>query len=148
VSISVRILLLHTGLVCVMLLLGLFFWLRTKRFVDESVRVTGVVVGLVRKKSKGHGTFSPRVRFTTADGREVEFTEMWSSYPPRFKVGDSAIVLYHRRNPGRARVLTSRWLLYFPALITGGLGLLFAGVLLLLSAVYAVAHFTLGPPGR
>ena len=147
-STTARILLLHTGLVSVMLLLGLFFWLRTKRFVDESACVTGVVVGLVRKSSRGHGTFSPRVRFTAADGSEVEFTEMWSSYPPGFKVGDSAIVLHHRRNPRRARVLTSRWLLYYPALITGGLGLLFAGLLVLLSAVYAAAHFTLGPPGR
>jgi hypothetical protein len=48
--------------------------------------------------------FRPVVTFTTADGRQVTFTEPNGSNPPSNKVGDTVQVIYPADAPEKAQV--------------------------------------------
>ena len=100
-----------------------FSWLNTRRFVAESVAVSGEVVGLLERDGDGV-TYSPVIRFPGPGGRPYEFTETTSSSPPGYSVGDRVEVLYHSQDPKRARV-ASPFRLYLLEMIFGSLGTVF-----------------------
>ena len=84
--------------------------------------VTGPGGGAVRRDAVSI-TFMPVVRFTTPEGREVEFHGRGGS-GTALAPGDVVNVVYDRNRPGRARIMsfTDLWL---PAAIFFGVALLF-----------------------
>ena len=119
----------------VLLAIGVVVWLRTRRFVSESFRVSGTVVGLAaRRGTKGGTTYSPVVEFATREGAIRQFTDPVSSRPAGYSVGQRVEVLYHWRDHDRAR-LASKFRLYFVPALLGFMGLLFTAI----GAVLAVA---------
>ena len=129
------------GLVCLGLgaafwAAAVFSWMRTRRFVEESVPAFGEVIKLVEHHDEGV-TYAPVIRFAGPGGRVVEFTESVSSNPPSHRVGEQVKILYHREDPTRARV-ASTLNLYLLALIFA----VIAGILSIVGltlTVFAVA---------
>ncbi len=107
---------------------------RTQAFLADSSIASGQVIGLVSRQScdeddDGHRTcstvYAPRVRFTTADGRQVIFVSGTASNPPEHEEGDRIDVRYRANDPSDAVIdsVTGVWL---GAIITGGIAALFA----------------------
>jgi Protein of unknown function (DUF3592) len=121
----------------VLLSVGAVVWVRTRRFVAESFRVSGTVVGLAsRRGHKGGTTYSPVVEYATREGAVRQFTDPISSRPAGYSVGDRVEVLYHYRDHDRAR-LASTFRLYFVPALLSFMGLIFAGVgLVVMVAVF------------
>lgn len=115
---------------------AVFSWMRTRRFIDESVSAFGEVIRLIEHHDEGV-TYAPVIRFTGPGGRAVEFTESVSSNPPAHRVGERVKILYRPEDPSRARV-ASTLSLYLLAIIFGVIGGIVSIVGLLL-AVFAVA---------
>lgn len=112
-----------------LIVVGLVLTALTARFVSNADSATGTVVDLSRERdSEGAILFYPVVRFTTADGRTVEFrSSSGSGSPPQ--PGDMVEVLYEPDDPGDARLggFTEIW---SAPLIVGGIGLVMLGVAL------------------
>ena len=85
-----------------------YIWHRNRRFLAASLPAGGVVIGQQRRRGKYGSVYAPIVRFTTAGGHQVEFTDSVGSNPPSFTVGDRVDVLYHREKHGWARVSSPR----------------------------------------
>ena len=120
-----------------LLTIGVVVCFRTRRFVSESFRVNGTVVGLAaRKGSKGSTTYAPVVEFATREGTVRQFTDPVSSSPAGYSVGQQVEVLYHWRDHDRAR-LASKFRLYFVPALLGFMGLIFTlvGVVVAVSAI-------------
>ena len=123
---------------------------RTQAFLADSSTASGQVIGLVSRQScdtddDGHRTcttvYAPRVRFTTADGRQVVFVSGTASNPPSHQEGDRVDVRYRANDPTDARIdsTTDIWL---SAIVTGGLALFFAafcGVWVILAVRFRAA---------
>jgi hypothetical protein len=71
--------------------------------------------------------YYPRVRYVTRSGNPVEFTGSVGSSPPAFDVGEAVGVLYDPAAPEKARIDTF-FQLWFPSLLLGGIGLVFAAI--------------------
>jgi hypothetical protein len=114
------------------LLTGFLLWYRTKRMIARAQRATGVVIKVKKMTFENRDVFSPVIRFTTNDGRTLSFTDPHFSYPPEFKIGDRADVLYDPQNPHKARAVKDMSDLFFIAKLfgTAGTALLAAGVLI------------------
>ena len=70
------------------LLAGAVYWVYSIRsFVAAASRAPGTVIELVPSRSSNSTTYRPSVRFTTADGRSIEFTSGASSNPPAYSRG-------------------------------------------------------------
>ena len=103
---------------------------RTQAFLDESSSASGRVISLVPRQSCDSDdrdcttVYAPRVRFTTADGRQVVFVSSTASNPPSHEEGDRVDIRYRASDPTDARIdsVTDVWL---GALVTGGLALFF-----------------------
>ena len=115
---------------------AVFSWMRTRRFVEESVPAFGEVIELVERHDEGV-TYAPVIRFVGPDGRVVEFTESISSKPPAHHVGEQVKILYHREDPTRARVASTLnlYLLTMIFALVGGI----VSIIGLLLAVFAIA---------
>ena len=95
----------------------------------------GTVVGAERDTSHRHDgtisatTYNPVVRFTTADGRTVQFTSVVGySYSPH--IGHAVPVRYRPDDPEQAEIdRAAMWMLPVAVGLAGGLGLLVAGVI-------------------
>ena len=120
-----------------LIVIGVVAWFRTRRFVSESFRASGTVVGLsARTSTKGGTTYSPVVEFATREGAVRQFTDPVSSRPAGYSVGQRVEVLYHWRDHDRAR-LASTFRLYFVPALLGLMGLIFTGI----GAVIALSAF-------
>ena len=131
------VLLIFPAVGLVLLLIGAVVWVKTRRFVAESFRVGGTVVGLAaRRGHKGGTTYSPVVEYATREGAIRQFTDPVSSRPAGYSVGDRVEVLYHYREHDRTR-LASKFRLYFVPALLSFMGLIFTGV----GVVIAVSAF-------
>ena len=74
--------------------------LQELQFVLGSRTASGTVVDL---KPSG-SVYDPVIRFTTADGRQVTFTDPQGSNPPSNKVGETVQVIYPAGAPQEARL--------------------------------------------
>jgi hypothetical protein len=120
--------LIFSGVGALLLLIGLFVWLRVRRFVAESLRARGQVVGFAESMgSKGGVTYAPVVSFTASGGEVFEFTDPLYSRPRGYDLGQQVEVLYHYQDHSRAR-LASPFRLYFVPGLLGFLGLVFTSV--------------------
>jgi Protein of unknown function (DUF3592) len=83
-----------------------YLWLDTRAWLTRSVEAPGSVVEVVRVTDRETGavSFAPRVRFSTADGRTVEFQSTYRSNPPAYSAGQSVTVLYDPSEPNAAAV--------------------------------------------
>jgi hypothetical protein len=101
----------------------------TMRFVQGAERTTGTVIDLSEDFSSDDGTVHTVVRFTSAEGRTVEFrSSTGSSSPP--DVGDRVDVLYDPDDPQDAE-LSGFFDLWLWAIALGGLGIAFTTFALL-----------------
>jgi hypothetical protein len=78
---------------------------RTAHFVRTSEHATGTVVDVSRETdSDGDEFFYPVVRFTTADGEQIEFKSDSGSNPASHSTGDEVDVLYDPDDPRDAQL--------------------------------------------
>lgn len=119
----------------VLLVAGLVVFLRTRSFLATAATTQGTVVGYQqRRSSKGRVTYKPMVRYTTATGSVVEFTDSVSSSPPAYEEGALVPVRYDANNPSKARLDSGFRLWLLPALLSGiGLAFLVIGVVLVVT---------------
>ena len=135
------ILLLVVGIIW-MLGQGFFFLYRTRRIINNYHRAEGKVMALEARESDTAGSYSPFVRFTARDGREIEFLESRASTNPDFQVGQQVTVLYNPKNFNQARLLTSKWEMYYSAILLLGLGTVFLLSGVLMAVVFGALYFS------
>lgn len=100
----------------------------TTTWLKRAVEVDGTVVRMLRHTDKdGDVTFKPIVRFSTADGKTVEFHSSFSSNPPAYRIGQSVPVVYLPEEPERAAI-RSFLSLWMGSLVLGLLGAILFGV--------------------
>lgn len=111
-----------------LVLIGVFLYIRTRIFIGKAQEVKGTVIEMVySRNSDGDGGFSPVYQFKTLDGQNIVIHDSLSSNPPRFQVGQEVKVLYDPGNPQKARL--NKWMnLYFVPVLLAGIGLIFGGV--------------------
>jgi hypothetical protein len=112
--------------------IGLFFYFRTRSFLERAVDTQGTVTGFVEShSSEGGTTYRPTVKYTTVEGLEQEFTERMGTSPPGFDVGESVKVKYDPKDAGKARIDKASRLWFVPVLLcsSGALFLLIGGFL-------------------
>ena len=111
------------GIFCLLYLLPLA--MRGGARLKSGAQAQGTVVSAGTGGGKFH---HPRVRFTTPDGRTVEFTSMLG-YPRELDVGAPVPVRYPPDDPEQADLdSVATWLLPGALYLLTGLGLLVAGV--------------------
>lgn len=106
-------------------------------------RAPGTVISLRENRdtsetSKGrklHITFSPVVRYTSAEGQTREFTSHHGSSPPEYSVGQTVPVTYNPSDPTKVEIdgFMERG---FIEVVSGGLGL----VLCILGIIILFRH--------
>jgi hypothetical protein len=89
-----------------LLVAGAATFIHTLRFVQGAERATGTVIDLSEETdSEGDVTYHPVVRFTTAEGRTVEFvSSSGASSRVSRSVGDRVEVLYDPDDPKDAQL--------------------------------------------
>jgi hypothetical protein len=116
------------GVGLLLLLVGAFVLYRVRRFVKESLRATGTVVGFDESRGgRGGRTYAPVVTFEVRDRGVVRFTDPIYTSPKGYDVGQQVEVLYHWHDHSRAR-LASPFRLYFLPVLLGFLGFVFTSV--------------------
>lgn len=98
------------------------------RWRRTAARAQGTVIRLEMLRPRGTqtpaGSYYAWVRYTTADGREVEGRTTFASSPPPAREGATVQVLYHPERPDRIRLDTLMGRGGFAALPCYVLGLL------------------------
>ncbi len=95
---------------------------RSSSIVTEEVTLA---TGREVRRDVEQVSFAPVVRFTTQEGREVEFHGRGGS-GTSFSAGDVVTVVYDRTNPSRARIV-SFLDLWLPAVVAFAVAFLFGG---------------------
>jgi hypothetical protein len=111
-----------------LLVVGVFLFIRTRAFVSSSQETKGTVIRMLSSSGSEGGTvYAPVFKFTTIQGQVIEVEEKVYSSPPGFSVGEVVDILYDPKNPGNAR--PKKWSsLYFVPLLLSGLGAVFGGI--------------------
>jgi Protein of unknown function (DUF3592) len=100
---------------------------RTRRLLKSGAMARGTVVGADEDTDEDGATYNPVVRFTTADGRTVEFTSA-VGYSSKPDVGGAVDVRYLADDPERAEIdRAAMWMLPAAVGVLSGLGLVVAG---------------------
>jgi hypothetical protein len=111
------------------LLLGFFFvFSRTRRFLASAQEARAEVIGI--KESIGSSrdrVYYPVLRYRTQQGATKEVVSSVGSNPPRYKEGDSVVVLYDPAQPGDVRI-HSFFNVWIGPLVLGLLGVIMTGV--------------------
>jgi hypothetical protein len=112
------------------LLLGFFFTLsRTRRFLASAQEARAEVVG-IKERGGGSGqsrVYYPVLRYRTQQGATKEVVSSVGSNPPRYKEGESVVVLYDPAQPGDVRI-HSFFNVWVGPLVLGGLGIIMTAV--------------------
>ena len=69
----------------------------------RQLKAQGVVFDHIRNKGDKGDTFTPKVRFTTDDGRQVEITDGFGVSKHASAIGTAVTVMYPAENPERGR---------------------------------------------
>ena len=97
----------------VMIIYALTLFYKTVIFLRAATRTVGTVVRLAPSRNgDGNATSLAVFEYRTNDGTAYEHISTVASNPPAYKIGDTAALLYHKRNPRNARVrsFTELWL--------------------------------------
>jgi len=100
----------------VMLLYAVKIFYETIIFLRAATRTVGTVIRLDPSRSGDENSmYVPVFEYRTNDGTIHQYTSTVISDPPSYKVGETATLLYHKRNPRNARIksFTDLWLLQF-----------------------------------
>jgi Protein of unknown function (DUF3592) len=120
--------------------LGIFFFIRTRRFLRTAAEATGTIVELRESSGSEGGTvYSAVVEFQTADGRSIRWEESMASNPPAGQPGEQLVMKYDPANPNTARIAKATRMWFMPVLF-GGLGLLFFVIGVVLTIAGAVTR--------
>jgi hypothetical protein len=76
-----------------------------EKALASAERTEGVVIEMRRDHSLDDIFDYPVVRFTTAEGRQVDFEASIRRSPPKHKVGDKVPVYYQRADPSQADIV-------------------------------------------
>jgi hypothetical protein len=118
------------GVVC--LGAGLIPALRARGLLESGTQAQGTVVDAKKDTSSGQyggTTYSPVVRFTTVEGRTVEFTSA-VGYSRSPDIGGAVPVRYRPNDPEQAEIdRATTWMVPAAFGLVGGLGLLVAAVI-------------------
>jgi hypothetical protein len=118
------------------LLAGCFFAVtRTRRFLATAREARAEVISLQQRHGKNHSrSYHPVLRYRTHAGATKEVVSSVGSNPPRYKEGDSVVVLYDPAKPEDMRIhsFANVWIM---PLILGGVGGIFVVVGAVLSVV-------------
>ena len=108
------------------LLVGCFFaFVRTQRFLASAREAQAEVVALQQRVGSGNErSYYPVLRFRTQEGSTKEVVSNVGSNPPRYKEGDSVVVLYDPAQPDNVRIHTAFNVWVFP-IILGAIGIIF-----------------------
>jgi hypothetical protein len=120
----------------VMVIYALKLFYETLIFLRAAARTVGTVVYLApARNSDGQATYLPVFAYRTNDGSIYQHTSTVASNPPSYKIGDTATLLYHKRNPRRARVrsFTELWLAQLTLIVCGIIGTI-AGLIMFANA--------------
>ena len=112
---------LAVGVLCIVI--GAVVLVRTMQFVAKAEHATGTVIELTGEiDSEGDELFFPVVRFTTADGKEIEFESSSGSSPASHSTGDRVEVLYDPDDPNDAQLsgFVDLWLFTIIFFLVGG----------------------------
>ncbi len=113
-----------------------------REFVDTAARAEGTVIELVEKRDGNSGaTFAPVYTFRDAQGGDHNIHSNVSTYPPRYKVGETVTVLYRPEKPDDAAIdgFFDLWLM---PLILG----IFGAVQLIVGLVILATRVIFGKP--
>jgi hypothetical protein len=108
------------------LLVGCFFAVtRTKRFLANAHEAQAEVIALQHRVGTHHErSYYPVLRYRTQQGTTQEVVSNVGTNPPRYKEGDSVVVLYDPAQPDNVRIHTFFNVWVFP-LVLGALGVIF-----------------------
>ena len=122
----------------ILLAIGVFLWMRTRRFLRTAVDTTGVIVDLIESSGSEGGTvYQAVVEFQTREGRTVRWTESMASSPAAGDVGDQLPMKYNPENPQEARIARF-FRMWFVSVLLTGMGAMFGAtgaVLLILGVI-------------
>lgn len=117
----------------ILLMQGYQHWRASKQLLDSSLIAQGTVIRNAPYMSSKAGKASslvyfPQVRFTTKDGKPVEFTSSVTSRAEQYKPGDQVRVLYKENKPDEAYIgsFGSLWAVAIIFAASGILVLMFA----------------------
>lgn len=111
-----------------MLLVAVYLFVRTRRFLETAADTTGVIVDLIASRSsEGGTTYKAVVDFQTADGRMIRWTETMSSSPAAGQPGDQLPMKYDPDNPEDARIAKPFRMWFLPVFFLG-MGIIFGGI--------------------
>ena len=99
--------------------------IETVVFLRAATATVATVIRLDQARSSdGHRMYLPVFEYRTGDGSVYQHTSKVASSPPAYNLGDTATLLYLRRNPRNARLksFTELWL---SKLVVAGVGLSF-----------------------
>jgi hypothetical protein len=120
------------------------FW-STKTWLTRTVEVSGTVIEMVRVRDSDNTgyLYYPRVRYTTTDGRTIEFDSSLRTNPPAYRTGQSVQVLYDPGVPDYAviRGFFSLWLMTVILTFIGSVFLI-VGTAMVVMSRYADRMFT------
>ena len=113
------------GIGLVMLVIALGFGINTALAISSSLTATGTVID--GGDSSGGGKARALIEFTDSAGRPVQFRSNTASNPPEFQTGQKVKVYYKSSDPAGSAFPDSFISLWFWSLLSGLLGLVFAG---------------------
>lgn len=121
-----------TAVGLLLLAIGVFSFIRTKRFLARAVSVDGVLQGYEeRSDSEGGSSYHPVVNYTTTDGQHFTFTSNTAA-GRKWQPGDAVPLMYDPARPHKARIATFRYLWFLAGFMSlMGLGFLIPGVITL-----------------
>jgi Protein of unknown function (DUF3592) len=104
---------------------GIFTLVRTRSFLASAREAQARVVGMKERiGTERQVAYYPVLRYQTHQGSVKEIVSSVGSNPPRYKEGDSVVILYDPAKPESARIHTFFNVWGVP-LILGGMGFLF-----------------------
>ena len=88
-----------------LLALAVLITWNTATWLKRTVEAQGTVTQMLHMTDKdGDVTYKPVVRFSTAEGRTIEFKSSFSTNPPAYRVGQSVAVVYLPDEPEKAQI--------------------------------------------
>ena len=109
---------------------GAAYWKysEARTFLDKSETVHGTVVENIEIKEKGiTHAYRARIRYQTADGKDLTVLSSSPSFPAEFSIGDAVDVAYPAHAPEKARIV-SFWQMWFTPILAAAMGGVFLAI--------------------
>ena len=131
------------SIAAVLLTQGYQHWRASKQLLDSSLTTEGTVIRNAPYMSSKAGkstslAYFPQVKFTTKDGKTVEFTSQVTSRAEQYKPGDPVRVLYRENKPEEAFIGSFKSLWAVAIIFTA------SGIIVLMFAAWFYAKATKG----